>query len=316
MRHVRMLGLCLVAAFAMSAVAAASASAVKNPTKSITIFKNCPVKATEAQGEPIHSLICVFAATEAAPNGGHFTVGTITVPLEKQVVLQYGIAFTGSEFFEHERFAPPQNGVEAITPTPEKVPGEPIAHLNQREQAELKWPEALSAKYKAGQKAGSVKKVYETIELAGIPATSRTNIIFEEGVGVEAPVKIKAENKWLSELGDTCYIGSNEGTLPGPIVQHLTTGASTSPLTGETIHGSAGALEIVREGAELWLTGSDLVDNTYAVPGASCAGPYAEQIEALIDKYFGIPAVAGASVTELKGTLYNAVVGVAEKGGA
>jgi len=312
-----MLGLCLVAVFAMSAVAAASASAViKNPTKSITIFKNCPVKATEAQGEPIHSLICVFAATEAAPEGGHFTVGTITVPLEKQIVLQYGIAFTGTEFFEHERFVPPQNGVEAITPTPEKVPGEPIAHLNQREQAELKWPEALSAKYLAAQKARSVKTVYETIELAGIPATSRTNIIFESGVGVEAPVKIKAENKWLSELGDTCYIGSNEGTIPGPIVQHLTTGPSTSPLTGETIHGSAGELSIVRQGSELWLTHSNLVDNTYPVPGASCKGPYAKQIDAMIDKYFGIPAVAGASVTELKGTLYNAVVNVAEKGGA
>ena len=311
-----MLGLCLVAVFAMSAVAAASASAViKNPTKSITIFKNCPVKATEAQGEPIDSLICVFAATEAAPEGGHFTVGTITVPLEKQIVLQYGIAFTGPNE-EHERYVPPQNGVEAITPTPEKVPGEPIAHLNQREQAELKWPEALSAKYLAAQKARSVKTVYETIELAGIPATSRTNIIFEEGVGVEAPVKIKAGNTWLSELGDTCYIGSNEGTIPGPIVQHLTTGPSTSPLTGETIHGSAGELSILRGGSELWLAHSNLVDNTYPVPGASCKGPYAKQIDAMIDKYFGLPAVAGASVTELKGTLYNATVQVAEKGGA
>ena len=129
---------------------------------------------------------------------------------------------------------------------------------------------------------------------------------------MEAPVKIKGENKWLSELGDVCYIGSNEA----PIVQHLTSGASTSPLTGNTIHGSAGELAIIKEGNELWLHNSDLVDNTYPVPGATCTGPFSAQIAAAIDREFGIPAVAGASVTELKGTLYNATKEVAEKAGA
>jgi hypothetical protein len=311
-RHVRMLGLCLVAAFAISAVAAASAVAViKNPTESIKIFKNCPIKAKEAQGEPLSFLICVFAATEPGAEGGHYTVGSITVPLEKQISLQYGLGFTGP-FEEHERFVPPINGVEAISPTPEKVPGEPIAHLSLEEQIELGWPETLRQKYREGQKKGAVKKVYEAIELAGIPATNRTNIIFEEGTGVEAPVKIKGENKWLSEIGDVCYIGSNAE----PIVQHLTSGASTSPLTGTTIHGSAGELSIVKEGSELWLAHSDLVDNTYPVPGVTCTGPFSEQIDAAIDREFGIPAVAGASVTELKGTLYNAVTAVAEKAGA
>ena len=311
MRHVRMLGLTLAAVFAVGSVVASSAFAtVKNPTESIKIFKNCPVSATEAQGEPIKDLICVFAATEAAPEGGHFTVGTITVPLEKQVVLQYGLAFTGPNE-EYERYVPPQNGVEAITPTPEKVPGEPLVGINQREMAEFGWPETLKAKYKAAKKA-SLKTVYETIELAGTPATSRTNIIFEEGVGVEAPVKIKGENKWISELGDVCYIGSEED----PIVQHLTTGASTSPLTEQTIRGSAGSLTILKGGSELWLTGSDLVDNTYPVPSAECSGSYSTYIDAMLDRKFGIPAVAGASVTELKGTLYNTVASVAEKGGA
>jgi hypothetical protein len=123
----------------------------------------------------------------------------------------------------------------------------------------------------------------------------------EQGVGVEAPVKIKGENKWLSQLGDVCYIGSDAE----PIVQRLTSGSSESPLTHEVVEGSRGEIGSPR-GGEVYLTHSNLVDNTYAVPGAACTGPYSSEIAATIDREFGIPAAAGASVTELKGTLYTA----------
>jgi hypothetical protein len=295
-----MVGICLVAAFVVSAIAAASASALEIVKKGSSTFINCPVDATEAEGKPVEEIFCVYANTEAGVGGGHYRVGNITVPLLRSVKLQYGIAF--SEGFSHEGFAPPINGVEAITPTPEKVPGEPIAHISTAEQEELGWPEALKTRYREGQKAGTVKVVFETIELAGTPATSRSNLISGEGPGVTAPVKVKGENRWLSQLGDVCYIGSQED----PIVQHLTTGKSTSPLTGETISGAFGELQFGHEFNWLAITHDVLVDNTYPVPGASCTGPYSAVIAATIDKIFGIPAVAGASLTELKGTLYNA----------
>ncbi len=298
MRHVRMLGLWLISTFALCAIVAASASAntVKNPTEKLNIDKNCPVNGVSAAGYPDES--CIFSATEAAPEGGSFTVGPITVPLLKQVQLQYGI--TENEVTGLEEFVAPTDGAPAIVPTPEKVPGEPIAHITAAEQEEEGWPVALKYNYAQGQKHHKVKTVYETIEQAGIPVQNVENIILEEGTGVEAPVKIKGENKWLSELGDVCYIGSEED----PVTQHLTTGTSTSPLTGEELKGSAGELRIFNEGQSLYLTHSDLVDNTYPVPGASCTGPYSSYIDSAIDKAFGIPAVAGASNTQLKGTLY------------
>lgn len=309
MRHVRTLAACLIAALGFSAMAVASAygGTVKNPTESLGIYKNCPVNGVSAAGRKAE--LCVFSATEAAPEGGAFTVGGITVPLEKQVQLQYGLA-ENPETGEDE-FVAPTDGAQAIAPTPEKVPGEPIGHISLTQQEELGWPVALQYSYRLAQKKHAAKTVYETIEIAGIPVQNSTNIIFEEGVGVLAPVKIKGENKWLSELGDVCYIGSEED----PITQHLTTGTSVSPLTGESLKGSAGELRIFREGNAIYLTHSDLVDNTYAVPGASCTGPYSSYITAAIDKVFGIPAAAGASNTQLKGSLYESVAQlIKEKG--
>ena len=293
MRHVRMLGFGLIAAFVTVAFTASSALAFKNPDKSAKIFANCPTTG-EADGFP--DVACTVGATEPK-EGGQFTVGPITVPIVKQIVLQYGIAEGENEEL---LYVPPTHGAEAITPTPERVPGEPIAHITEAEQNELGWSEGLKYSYKLAQKDHAVKTAYETIELAGIPATSVENILLEEGTAVEAPVKIKAENKWLSELGDVCYVGSDSE----PIVQHLTSGPSESPLTHETIKGTKGELEILHEGQEVIESHSNLVDNTYAVPGALCTGPNASVVAATINKEFGLPAAAGASVTEIKGSLY------------
>ena len=308
MRHVRMLGLCLIAAFAVSALVAGSAVAkTKNPAEEIKVYKECP---TEGSAKGLPTLVCVVATTEKGEGAGHYTVGSITVPLSKPVELQYGLAF--NEEIEqglpgHELYVPAANG-ETLPPTKELVPGEPIGNITAAEQEELGWPQTLKNSYAAAQAKGQTSKIYETIELAGTPETNRENLLKGVGTAVEAPVKIKGENAWLTKLGDKCYIGSNEE----PIVQHLTSGSSTSPLTHETITGAVGELTFGHEFQAVAITHSDLVDNTYPVPGASCIGPFAKYVNATIDREFGIPAVAGASVTELKGTLFNADVGLVE----
>ncbi len=327
MRHVRMLGLCLVAAVALVAVAASSALA-KEPTLSPKIFKNCPAHGfAEGRLEPRPDEDCVYGRTQPK-EGGQFTVGPITVPLAKSIELQYGLAFASEqEEIEKEEkgegseqallFVPPKNGALTITPAPEKVPGEPIAHITAAEQEELGWPESLKYSY-AHAKKSALKTVYETIESAGgTPYTSIQKILDAEGPGVEVDVKIKGENKWLSQLGDVCYIGSEAEPIP----QRLTSGPSTSPLTGETIEGTRGEIGFVLEKKTeqlgmVYLTGANLVDNTYAVPGASCTGPYASVVAATIDKEFSIPQPAGASVTEIKGTLYTGSKEFGELGGA
>ena len=298
MRHVRMLGLCLTASIVMSAMVAAGAAA-SEPTKSKKIFQNCPVHFKTENGK--QTFACIYGKT-AATEGGYYKVGGITVPLAKPVVLQYGLVLEAGE----EQYVPPLNGVEAIAPTPEKVPGEPIAHITPAEQEELGWPETLKRRYQEGQKHHSVKTVYETIELAGIPVTNEGNLINGVETAVEAPVKIKGENKWLSQLGDVCYIGSSED----PIVQHLTSGSTEYDAPAEPpegwmpLEGKSGIIEIVQNNNEAIISQSVLVDNTYPVPGASCTGPYSGVIEATLDRSFGLPAIAGASETSLRGTLY------------
>ena len=296
------MGLCLIAALVVSAGTVSNALAVKNPTTALSIYKNCPIGGHAENGDPVE--LCIFGATELGEKGtsagGSFTVGPITVPIEKQIKLQYGLAEnleTGEEYS-----VVPTNGAPAIEPTPENVPGEPIGHITAAEQEELGWPAGLKYSYAQAQKKGQVRHATETIEIAGVPNTSRNNLISGSGTAVEAPVQIKAGNAWLSALGNVCTIGSTEH----PIVQHLTSGTSVSPLTSEEAHGKTGKLKILDGGAALYITESNLVDNTYAVPGAVCSGPYASQITATIDKEFSIPQPAGASKTEIKGTLYSA----------
>ena len=301
MRHVRRLGGCVVAALAISMAIGASAMAF--PPKNIQsprYFKYCPVNAVaEIEPEVFQTdNLCFYASTEVGEGAGSYTVGGITVPLSKPVALQFGTAL--NEETGAETFLPATNG-ESLRPGKELVPGEPLSSISPAEQEELEWPQEMKESYAQAVKRHKTRKAYEEIELAGTPAISRTNLLFQEGTAVLAPVKIKAENAWLTELGDTCYIGSEEE----PITQHLKTGVSTSPLTGEEIQGSVGELEFAHEFQEVIIRHSNLADNEYAVPGANCTGPNSGIVEATIDKVFGIPAPAGASKTELKGTLWN-----------
>jgi hypothetical protein len=299
-RHIRIVGFFLMAVLASSGIAAGSAFAKKPPlSEDFGVYAECPTEGSAPNGAA--TSLCVVALTETGKNAGHYRVGNITVPLSKRVELQYGLAIYEENEEFREVYVPAANG-ETLPPTKELAPGEPIAHITVAEQEEFGWPQALKESYSQAQAEGRVSKVYETIELAGIPVTSRANLLAQEGSAVVAPLKIKGENKWLTSLGDRCYIGSNEE----PIVQHLTSGESRSPLTGEIVKGEIGEIEFAFEFDEVLIKHNKLVDNTYAVPGASCKGPYAKYINAAIDKVFGIPAAAGASVTELKGTLFNA----------
>ena len=302
MRHVRTLGLCLAAVFVAVAVAASSAAAFPpSNVWSPHYFKNCPVNevAEIEPGKLQTDNLCFYASTEEGEGAGSYTVGKITVPLAKKVALQFGTAT--NEETGAETFIPAANGAQSLIPGKEPVPGEPIANISPAEQEELGWSAGLKEAYKKGQRDHTVGKVYEKIEFAGPLAISRANLLNEEGTAVHAPVLVRGENRWLTSIGDSCTIGSEAE----PIVQELKTGVSRSPLTGEEIQGSVGELEFNSEFTEVIIRHSNLADNEYAVPGATCTGPFSGEVAAAIDKEFGVPAVAGASKTELKGTLWN-----------
>ncbi len=272
------------------------------------VFKNCPVheEAETSPGVFQKDNLCVYARIDSGKGAGSYTVGSITVPFTKQVALQFGTAL--NEETGAETFIPAANGAPSLIPGREPVPGEPIAHISVAEQEELGWSKVLMAKYAKAQETTSLQKVYEKIEFAGPAGISRTNLLFQEGTAVHAPVMVTGENAWLKQLGVTCTIGSKAE----PIVQELTSGDSTSPLTGEVVKGSVGELSFFDEFQLVVITHSKLVDNRFAVPGATCTGPFSTEIAAALDKEFGVPAVAGASKTELRGTLWNATAEAVE----
>ncbi len=266
------------------------------------IWVNCPVNGLGEVGPGVfeRDALCFFATTGHGEGAGSYTVGSITVPFTKPVALQFGSAV--NEETGHETFIPAANGAPSLIPGREPVPGEPIAHISLAEQEELGWSKALMAKYAQAQTTTQLSHVFEKIEFAGPAGISRANLLNAEGAAVHAPVMVRGENAWLAHLGDKCTIGSEAD----PIVQELKSGKSTSPLTGEVIEGTVGELRFNEEFTAVVVKNSNLVDNEFAVPGATCTGPFSTEIAAAIDKEFGVPAVAGASKTELKGTLWNA----------
>ncbi len=312
MRHLRIMGLALVAVCAMSAIAAASALASGSENTPLGIYKNCPVNVYVPGSNTGYVEECIVGKTSGGPEGGYFKVGSITVPLLKPVVLQGGT--WENEVTGELHWIPPENG-QSIVPTPEKVPSEPLANVTAGQEEAAGWPESLKQSYATARKKGWFKdgKISEQIEIAGLPFVSESNLLEGEGVGVQAPVRIQGINKWLTSLGGSCFIGSTED----PIVQNLTTGTSISPLTGEELKGTPGSFHIFDGGSAITISEDSLVDNTYAVPAAEkCGGPaYEAYLDPVVDEAFGLPAVAGASETQLTGTLAQAAAQfIKEKG--
>jgi hypothetical protein len=275
----------LIAALAVLAplAMASPAMAEHHPTGNFAPFKFCPLSnpATE---------LCTVANT----NSGEFTVGTRSVPINKTITLQGGLhenATTGElEFIAAE-------GAETLSKTPRGLFNILAPEFLNKEQKE-KFEKFINE---------GITGVTATTELAK-PASAiklnTTNLIFEEGVALQLPVKVKLGNAFL---GSACYVGSESS----PIILNLTTGTTSPPLPNKPIKGSAGSLEILEEGALVRLTGGSLVDNAWASPGARGCGVGGKVIEGIVDeavnKELGLPSAAGHNTAILNGNLEEAV---------
>jgi hypothetical protein len=273
-------GVAVMAPLAM----ASPAMAEHHPTGNFAPFKYCPLsnKATE---------LCTVANTTS----GEFTVGKRSVPINKTITLQGGLhenSLGELEFIAAE-------GAETLSKTALFVPG---GLLN------IVAPEFLNKEQKEKFEKTineGITGVTATTELAA-PASAiklnTTNLIFEEGVALQLPIKVKLGNVFL---GNECYVGSEAS----PIVLKLTTGTTAPKAPNKPIKGSAGSLEILEEGNLVRLTGGSLVDNTWAAPGAhGCGGKLFEGIvDEAVNKELGLPAAAGNNTAILDGNLEEAV---------
>jgi hypothetical protein len=213
--------------------------------------------------------VCLVSTT----TGGEFVIGHKTVPIEVPVTLQGGLA--GESLYEQPLLGAADG--DTLSKTPLTVPGG-LAGIG-----------------------GLGGEVTATAELAGPPSSviiDRWNLIGEKTPAVTLPIKVKLSNE---VLGEDCYIGSDSE----PIVLHLTTGTTSPPAPAEPIKGSVGNRQAGKaKGKIRYIEKAKLVDNDFAVPGASgCGGELSSVIDLVLDLDVGIPASAGQNTAIMEGTL-------------
>ncbi|HTZ63358.1 MAG TPA: hypothetical protein VMB51_04585 [Solirubrobacteraceae bacterium] len=326
--HTRMIGvgrlaLVVIAALALALIGAASAMAEEEPELSkkmrTKIFGDCPshnpeaVKIDEEYYEGgSEEIICFTGITSGGKEGGHFTVGAVTVPLSKKITLHGAAAFIFEGNGGEGKIHAAEDGKTLEAP-PLAIPkGAKLITPQIMEEAE--WPESLKQIYNE-KKAKKELGLSATIEVAGgnqiyenRDGLSTENLLFEEGTAFILPLKVKVSGPLLYKLqkgADTCTIGTDEH----PVVQHLTTGESVAPPPYEanTQHGSSGELNFSSEFRVIEITNNTLVDSTWPVEiGAEgCGGSYESYVNKAMDILLKLPSPAGASTTELKGNLYS-----------
>ncbi len=271
-----------VCAAALS-VAPSALAEEHHPTGAFAPFADCPLSNAAVE-------LCVVADTTS----GEFTLGSRTVPIEKPITLQGG-AYENTTTHELE-FVGAEDG-NTLSKTPQTVPGGLFGI-----KAPESWPKEAQEWFNKFINEG-ITGVTETTELAK-PASAiklnTTNLVLEEGVALQLPVKVKLNN---ALLGSKCYVGSESN----PIVLNLTTGTTSPPAPNMPIKGSRGEIEFKEEGALVVLSGGSLVDNAWASPGASgCGGAFSSLVDPLVNSILGLPAAAGHNTAILNGKLEQA----------
>jgi len=277
-------GLAPLMAAAMFALAPSTALAEEHhPTGNFAPFKYCPLSNPSIEA-------CIVAVSKS----GEFHVGKKTTPITNPITLQGGFKVNPST--GAEEFSGAENG-ETLSKTPQTVPGGLFGI-----EAPKSWPKFAQEWFNKFINEGFTG-VTETTELAA-PASdiklNSANILFETGVGLQLPVKVKLSNVIL---GNSCYLGSESN----PIILNLTSGTTSPPEPNKPIKGSAGKLEVLESETLLRLIGGSLVDNSFAAPEVTgCGGALSKYVDPLVDSIFGVPSAAGTNTTILSGNLEQA----------
>lgn len=241
------------AAIAALALLVPTASA-DTPAPGYEQFAGCP-----SQAEVPISAFC----QRVHITGGHFQMGSKTVPIEKPLNLIGGLTENGD--FVGGKF----------DPVAQKVPGGVVGLTGLTFLLELFGSEALT--------------LYATTELAGVPGNA-----FVEPIVL--PIKVHLTNP-SGLLGSTCYIGS----FAEPIKLNLITGTTEPPPPNEPISGSNGVFSFDEETGIFHIDDGTFVDNSFAAPGANGCKlvlfGIPISINGLVNSQSGLPAAAGTNET-------------------
>lgn len=254
-----------------------------NPTGEFAQFAECPLNNPAVE-------FCVYSESD----GGFFQMGSKTVPLKNPVILQGGLELGEAG---ETLFVAAANG-DTLSKTPQPVPGGLLGVV-----APEWWPGWLQTWFNDHIDEGFTG-VTATVELAAPAAEvviNTGNLLFEEGIALGLPVKIKLSNPLL---GNNCYIGSDSN----PVQIDFTTGTTEPPPPNEPISGAAGEPHVNEEGTLITLSGGQLVNNSFGAPEADgCGGIFSFFIDPLVNSLVGLPAPAGTNTAILEGKLQTAV---------
>ena len=285
-RLLRTTGVCklaLGAVFAMTLTLGPASSALASehhPTGEFEEFSDCPLSTTPLED-------CVVAETTS----GEFVVGKRTVPISKKVTLQGG--FRENTKTEELEFVGAEDG-NTLSDAPQPVPGGLLGVV--APEFLPKWlREIVNSLVSEG--LGEVTATTELAAPASHIGLSTENLLFEKGTALSLPLKIKLSNVFL---GESCYIGSDAA----PIVINFTTGTTEPP---KSITGSAGTFGHNGAFTLVTLTGSKLVNNSFAAPKAEgCGGLLSILVDPAVNVELGLPAAAGTNTAILEGDLATA----------
>ncbi len=315
MKVLRMVGLCVIAVFALAAMASSSAMAATECKKGQVLYgETCETEKEHAAfqafqfcpfGEAPNA--CVWAQStlkekwpskairetyEAEHEGttpnqeSEFTAGKVTVNFKYPVVLQGALVerYTEEGEFEKLEWLAPE-GAPTIVPVAQ--PGPALNKFVDKSKLSGKELERFNFYTKNAKE----NKTFATIEAAG-PASGIVvnlgNLLTESGEAFGFPVKVKLSNPFL---GNSCYVGSDEN----PIDTEFTDGTS-----GE-LKGKLGTLEFTKSGI-LEVLNNTIVSSTFAVPGVQGCGREGGADEA-VNSGIGLPSPSGNS-SVINGSLH------------
>lgn len=243
----------------LTTLTSAVAAIAAPPPTTPAPFTYCPVDYAGPAGQPLSTCLA------AVGTGGSFKLGSTTVTLSQGVVFQGGLAAGESGI----AFIPAVDGMTVAGPD-QSVPGGllGVAHLENL--------------------LPGVTDIKAVVEVVGTPGFS-----LGQNIDITLPIRVHLKN---ALLGPDCAIGS----AAHPIDLHLTTGTTTPPAGVDPISGATGAISAPPLGGAgvIEFKGQTVVDNTFAVPGATGCGAL-DLLDKVVNQRSKLPAAAGVSSATL-----------------
>jgi hypothetical protein len=279
---------------ALASAASMPAAVAGTPSGAFSKFKYCPYTNPNVT-------TCLYNVVDS----GSFVIGNTTLPITSPITLQGGLENVGpSPLYDAV-------GAPTLASPAAQVPGGLLGIVNPAPD----WPFPLWVAF--WNIVNSVNGVTATIEPVATIQTNFLQALYppapgsgEDPVAARLAVRVHLQNPFL---GGTCYIGSAQN----PVRINLQTATTNPPPPNQPISGNPGNSYFVWVDEANYIgyiqdDDNSLVDNSFAVPGASGCGnvalglPIITQVldflvSGAVNLKVGLPSAAGKNTAIMNG---------------